>query len=59
MVKKVVEPIIETAKNGELKTIGFRAEYSFFGLVFYRKLYYSPVKYNITDWYYISYMDNI
>ena len=54
MIIKKVEPIIDQAKveidNGFVSVIGYRAEYRIFGILLYRKLYYSPTKFGVSNW---------
>lgn len=54
MITKKVKPIIDLTKveidNGFASVTGYRAEYRFFGILVYRKEYYSPPKYGVTNW---------
>ena len=64
MITKTVEPIIDTSKSSadeycRRAVIGATAEYRVFGLCVYRKTYYNPEKYGVSNYNLNGYVERI
>ena len=46
LVSKKVEPIVD----GDNKVIGIYAKYMIFGVCVYKKVFYTPSKFGVTEW---------